>query len=277
VAHASGACKWRTQVAHGPIDFDVEQAMENKAGKNRTGKNSIGFCLLTVVLASCGDQNTDSNVTAPGEEREPKTAALEAGADLLQSKAPLRALDAYLDGFHFYSGNMQGQMEAHHYCGHLNEDVIQCVIFDGNEKNAKVMGVEYIVSAKLFTQLPAEEKHLWHSHVHEVKSGQLIAPGIPELAEHELMEKLVGTYGKTWHTWHTDQHHELPIGTPQLMMGFIADGQINEQLVADRDQRFEVSTAENRENRADISSPAIDPDANAWTKGIAIQLEAKRK
>ena len=66
---------------------------------------------------------------------------------------------------------------------------------------------------------------MWHSHVHEVKSGQLIAPGIPEIAEHELMEKLVGTYGKTFHTWHTDMQHELPVGVPQVMMGFTADNQ----------------------------------------------------
>lgn len=155
--------------------------------------------------------------------------------------------------------------------------VIQCVIFDGNEEKAKVTGVEYIVTAKLFAQLPAEEKHLWHSHVHEVKSGALIAPGIPEVAEHELMEKLVNTYGKTWHTWHTDQQHDLPIGAPQLMMGFTADGQLNETLRTDRDQRFDVSSAKKRENRADIPSPQIDPDADAWQKGVTMQLETKKR
>ncbi len=82
-------------------------------------------------------------------------------------------------------------MEAHHYCAILNEDLIQCVIYDGNAKAAKLMGVEYVLSARLFATLPESEKSLWHSHVHEVKSGQLIAPGIPDMAEHELMEKLV--------------------------------------------------------------------------------------
>ena len=72
-------------------------------------------------------------------------------------------------------------------------------------QDAKLTGVEYIISKALFSQLPAEEKHLWHSHVHEVRSGQLIAPGLPEPAEHELMETIASTYGKTWHTWDTDQ------------------------------------------------------------------------
>jgi hypothetical protein len=236
-------------------------------------------CLLgtvsCIVAAGCGGENTASNVTSPGAEESAKTRALEAGADLLQDKAPLRSLNAYLDGFHFYNGNLQGQMEAHHYCGHLNEDLIQCVIFDGNDESAKVMGVEYIVTRALFEKLPTEEKQLWHSHVHEVRSGQLIAPGIPEVAERELMEKIAGTYGKTWHTWHTDRQLELPVGTPMLMMGFTQDGQLDEQRVAERDRRFGVSSAKNRETRADIEYPPIDPDADAWQKGVVVQLELR--
>jgi Protein of unknown function (DUF1264) len=168
-------------------------------------------------------------------------------------------------------------MEAHHYCGHLNEDLIQCVIYDGNVAQAKLMGVEYIISKQLFAGLPPEEKHLWHSHVHEVRSGQLIAPGIPEAAEHELMEKIAATYGKTWHTWHTDQQQQLPVGTPMLMMGFTADGQLEPQKVAERDARFEVSSAEKRQKRADIVYPPIDPGADAWQQHVVIQLQAAQQ
>lgn len=233
-----------------------------------TKLSMLSLCLL----AGCGGENTDSNVVAPGAPETAKTQALEAGANLLQDKAPLRVLNAYLNGFHFYSGRPDAQMEAHHYCGHVNEDVIQCVIFDGNQESAKIMGVEYIVTRKLFDALPAEEKHLWHSHVHEVRSGQLIAPGIPEIAERELMEKIAGTYGKTWHTWHTDRRDALPLGPPMLMMGFTKDGQADAAMVADRDRRFDVSSEENRRERADIAYPAIDAEADAWQKGIAPQV-----
>lgn len=232
--------------------------------------------LACAALGGCGGENTGSNVAAPGTEESAKTRLLEGGADLMQDKTPLAALNAYLDGFHFYNGRMQGQMEAHHYCGHLNEDVIQCVIFDGNDEDAKLMGVEYIVTAALFAGLPPEEKHLWHSHVHEVRSGALIAPGIPELAERELMTKIAGTYGKTWHTWHTDQQRDLPLGSPMLMMGFTADGQLDEQLISERDRRFDVSSAELRRKRADIPYPQIDADADAWSKGIVMQLQMSR-
>jgi len=231
----------------------------------------------TAILTGCGGQDSSSNVTAPGSEPTAKTKLLESGAEILQAKAPLDELNAYLDGFHFYSGNMQAQMEAHHYCGHLNEDMIQCVIFDGNDKDAKLMGVEYIVTPKVFATLPPEEKHLWHSHVYEVQSGSLVAPGIPEIVERELMTKIAGTYGKTWHTWHTDAQNEVPLGTPMLMMGFTADGQANEQMIARRDQRMNLSSEELRRRRADIPYPAIDPDADAWSKGIVMQLRIEQQ
>ena len=228
--------------------------------------------LAASLLCACGAKNTESPVTPPGAQTTVTTTLLDKGAALLQSRPPLQALNAYLDGFHFYNGNIRAQMEAHHYCAILNEEVIQCVIYDGNVADAKIMGVEYIVSGNLFRQLPEAEQALWHSHVHEVRSGQLIAPGIPQAAEHELMSRLVGTYGKTWHTWHTDLDKRLPMGVPQLMMGFTADGQADAAMIAERDARFGIRSAETRSQRADIAAPPIAPGADAWQHGKVIQL-----
>jgi hypothetical protein len=58
-----------------------------------------------------------------------------------------------------------------------------------------------------------------------------------------------------------------------LMMGFTRDGQADAKMVADRDARFEVSSEENRRDRADIEYPAIDPEADAWQKGIVLEIE----
>jgi hypothetical protein len=229
--------------------------------------------LVPLVISACAGGNTASNVDAPGKPTSSSTQVLDTGADLAQSRPPIDALNAYLDGFHFYNGQMKSQMEAHHYCSILNDEVIQCVIYDGNVKDAKLMGVEYIISEQLFAKLPASEKSLWHSHVHEVKSGQLIAPGIPAAAEHALMNKLVHTYGKTWHTWHTDLDKNLPLGVPQLMMGFTADGQIDPALVHKRDARFGVNSADKKKARADIPAPPVDSGADAWTKGAPYQIK----
>lgn len=225
----------------------------------------VAICLS--MMLGCGGNNTESNVDAPGADKSAKSKVLDAGADLIQSAPPLKKINAYLDGFHFYNGNIGAQMEAHHYVSQLNEDVYQAVIYDGNGEDAKLMGVEYIITERLFKTLDDEEKKLWHSHHHEVKSGTLIAPGLPDIAEYELMEKLVSTYGKTIHTWHTDQEFQLPIGSPMIMMGFTKDGQLDPKLLEERDRRFNVSSAEKKKQRTDIPMPDVDPLANAWEKG----------
>lgn len=68
--------------------------------------------------------------------------------------------------FFVSSDQIDRQLIAHHYCSHLNQDMRQCVIYDSDEPNAKLIGIEYIISAKLFAGLPDEEKKLWHSHIH---------------------------------------------------------------------------------------------------------------
>lgn len=229
--------------------------------------------ILALFVAACVGSHSPSPVNAPGAATSSKTAVLEAGAALLQGKAPVDALNIYLDGFHFYNGQIEAQVEAHHFCSVINEDMNQCVIFDGNTKDAKIMGVEYIISKQLFETLSTDEKALWHSHVHEVKSGQLVAPGIPQQAEHALMEKIIGTYGKTWHTWHIDKKQTLPVGHPLLMMGFTADGQAQTDLVKLRDQRLKMQSGDKRRDRANIVAPPIAPGADAWQQGHILQLE----
>lgn len=83
-------------------------------------------------LAGCGANNTPPQTPIPGEKTSAKLRTLETGAAAIQSRPPVDAISTYLDGFHFYSGDKNGQMEAHHYVTVLNEDVMQAVIYDGN-------------------------------------------------------------------------------------------------------------------------------------------------
>ena len=203
-----------------------------------------------------------------------KGGVLEPGAQLLRGEAPLAAIGEHVCGLHFYSGDINRQVMAQHYCSHVSRGVRQCVIYDSDKKHARLVGIEYIISAELFAALPAEEKKLWHSHVYEVKSGQLIAPRISEAAEKEVMRGLIGTYGKTWYTWQVDRGDQVPLGIPQLLMAFTADGQADPRLLAACDREYGISAEERKKNRADIDAPGIQPGADVWQKGGAIQLQA---
>lgn len=63
------------------------------------------------------------------------------------------------------------------------------------------------------------------------------------------------------------------MGSPMIMMAFTKDGQINSDLLAERDKRFNISTQKKKENRSDIPMPQVDPLANAWEKGEIRQLQ----
>ncbi|MEW6251261.1 MAG: OBAP family protein [Planctomycetota bacterium] len=240
----------------------------------------VGGAIAVSILAMAGlyfwrrayTRTTVPGRPLPGRAKRTGIRALEAGAALFQGRWPLSAINLYLDGFHFYADDMGHQVEAHHYCAQLNEDVAQCVIYDGNTPAAHLIGVEYIISERLFRQLPEDEKKLWHSHRYEVTGGLTIAPGLPRAAEHQLMQTIGTTYGKIWHTWDST-HDVLPLGIPKLMMAFTAPGQLNPELARDRDDRFGISSAALRKHRADLHYPPVTDGADAWQHGEVPQLD----
>lgn len=62
---------------------------------------------------------------------------------VLQRKYPVEAMSTYLNGFHMYADEVGRQVEATHFCIHLRHDLHQCVIFDRNAADARLIGIEY--------------------------------------------------------------------------------------------------------------------------------------
>lgn len=195
----------------------------------------------------------------PGGKKTLQLAVLETGARLLQESTPLKDFDIYVVGFHCAKQMPDMQMEAHHYCKQVNEDFLQCVVFDGNTENANLIGIEFIISEALYDQLPRAEQSYWHPHNYEILSGGLVAPGLPAVAEKAMLKLLMNSYGKTWHFWHTGRHdgkgmpgHALPTGDAVLMWSFNRDGEMDPALLADSNEQLDVDSAEKRAQRQDL-------------------------
>lgn len=215
------------------------------------------YLLLAGTLLLAGCTGTKGPAVQPaGSDTSAKTDVLKTGAKVMQKDSPLDPMDVYVVGFHPMKDQPEHQMEAHHFCRQATEDFAQCALFDGNSRDANLNGIEYIISERLFETLPADEKQLWHPHNGEILSGQLIAPGIPQVAEKELMRMKMNSYGKTWHTWATDQGHKVPLGLPMLAWSFSRDGEIKPGLAEARDKRLGTNTSEKRKERQDLVSHA---------------------
>ena len=207
-----------------------------------------------------------------GEPKTLKRALLEAGADLLQDMTPVKQFDIYVVGFHPAKHNPAMQMEAHHYCHRVNDDFLQCVLFDGNTEDANLIGIEYIISERLFGSLPPEEQAFWHPHNYEILSGSLVAPGLPDVAEKAFLKLLMNSYGKTWHLWHTRHDlgpgDRLPLGDPELMWSFNRDGEMDERLRRRRDEQLQINSEEKRHDRQDLVGLAHAQQGVDALKGV---------
>lgn len=222
---------------------------------------------LACLQAGCsGHGESGPSAKPPGRAESARTNVLEAGAKALQDNGPLAKLDVVLVGFHPLRDEPLHQMEAHHYCRQVNQDFAQCVLFDGNTAEANLNGIEYIVSERLYRQLPAEERAFWHPHNGEILSGQLVAPNLPLAAEHALMRDKINSYGKTFHTWSTGKKHgtRLPLGPPRLAWSFSREGELDPALLAARDRRFDMDSRERARSRADLV-PLAKPQAGVDT------------
>jgi hypothetical protein len=165
----------------------------------------------------------------------------------------------HLCAFHIAKKNPSFQVEAHHYCAPVNDELHQCVVFDSNGKNARVLGIEYIISDALYDKLPDTEKKYWHPHTYEILSGELVAPALSPEEELKLMGGILRTWGKTWHTW-PDPKTAVPLGEPLLMWSTSKDGQLAAEFLAKRDKDFGISTPQIRRRRSGLGRvPQIDP------------------
>jgi hypothetical protein len=177
----------------------------------------------------------------------------------LSHSTPMDGIHLYLCGVHLVKENPKIQVVTHHYCS-AHGEVHQCLLYDTTDKNARLIGVEYIISDERYRALPAEEKKYWHPHTYEVMSGILVAPKMRPEEETGLVKSLLPTWGKTWQTW-PDLAMDIPMGTPLLMWAVTGDGQLSDQTIERLEKDCRVSVAKIREARKqslDYPVPCVD-------------------
>jgi Protein of unknown function (DUF1264) len=91
---------------------------------------------------------------------------------------------------------------AYHYCKPVNDDLVaQCLLYDSTGPDARLIGVEYLVSAEIYSKMPADEQIYWHDHKYEVDAGLLKSLTQSGADEKATLAKVRTLYGKVFHTW----------------------------------------------------------------------------
>jgi hypothetical protein len=193
---------------------------------------------------------------------------------VLYAHPDLDKFSVFIDGFRFESGSFCNQVESRHYCNQINSHLLQCVILDKNA--SRLMGVEFIVDRETFLSFDANEKLLWHSNTFEVKSALMVAPQLSENDQAILFQSLTSTYGKTFIVWDLFKNPEWPKGIPELFMGFTDDGQLDPQLLQQRDTKFGIDSNLLKQNRSLLQSQPIVKGADSWMRGVVQQFQIEQ-
>ncbi|MDR3633531.1 MAG: DUF1264 domain-containing protein [Isosphaeraceae bacterium] len=104
-------------------------------------------------------------------------------------------------GVHLQKDRPSNVQVAYHYCKPLNDDVSQCLLYDGTGPDARLIGVEYLVSDEVFRTMPAEEQAYWHDHEYEVDAGLIRSLTQRGAEEKQTLAKVRTLHGKIFHTW----------------------------------------------------------------------------
>jgi Protein of unknown function (DUF1264) len=84
---------------------------------------------------------TGSKPTPPGEPTTLGSKVLDKGASMLQSLKPVKEMKQHICTFALYGHDLSRQIETHHYVARLNQDVLQCAVYDSDKPKAKLIGM----------------------------------------------------------------------------------------------------------------------------------------
>src|SRR5262249_45070419 len=103
------------------------------------------------------------------------------------AESPMSVPHAHFCGIHMAKNNPKFQIITEHYCCQAGEGLHQCLLYDSTGANARLIGIEYIVTDDIFRKFPDKEKKYWHPHTYEVLGGGLTAPEMSEDEENKFM------------------------------------------------------------------------------------------
>lgn len=115
---------------------------------------------------------------------------------------PLSGYTIHITAPHIMDGEVIGPF--HHYCKPINDDIIQCILFDSTDPNARLAEVEYMVSKELVSKVIPKWSHSknWHDHKQEIETGRVVIlnPTDPK-EQKDLVDYVSKTDGIIFHLW----------------------------------------------------------------------------
>ena len=148
-------------------------------------------------------------------------------------------------GVHLLKDLPEHHQVAYHYCKPVSDDLSQCVLYDGTGPDARLIGIEYLVSDAVYQKMPTEEKAFWHDHKYEVDSGLLKSLTQTGEEEKKTLAAVRTLWGKVFHTWATGKSY--PSGPPRLFWAVTGE----QPFVLQTDARLPIELDKRRAQKSE--------------------------
>lgn len=126
------------------------------------------------------------------------------------AKSPVDGYDIHVQAPHMMADGTFGG-PYHHYCKGISDKILQCLLFESTDANAKLVAIEYFVAKDLTRKLPLIQWHRYfHDHKVEIATGRVQVLEPADKAK-EIAEAASKTDGVIYHLWQKGQ--EFPDGT----------------------------------------------------------------
>ena len=121
-------------------------------------------------MASSDDKPVPTPASAggapPGQPTTVASKVLDMGAAAMQSLQPVKQVKQHVCTFALYAHDPKRQLETHHYVSRLNQDFLQCAVYDSDAADARLIGAPPRRPCSLFTS-PVKKivVSFWHPHL----------------------------------------------------------------------------------------------------------------
>lgn len=177
---------------------------------------------LSLIVLACGpaplaNDGGQPNISPPTGMAAKDPVGDDSAARIPQSTAaqgrvrPSDGFSLHVDAKHHFPANPD--MIAHHWCKPVR-GMTQCLLFDGDGEDARVVGAEMIVSPQAYQGLSEREQARWHYHKTEIPKVEATLPDLSEDEAAVVVKSLEETYGKVFILF--DPAGDAPEGLPTV-------------------------------------------------------------
>lgn len=127
------------------LNVSISQASLKKALPTFKISESQLVVHQSISMAGVVAQGTGTGEQIPpGKSMSVEQQVLDKGAQMLQSLTPIKQISQHVCTFAIYSHEMNRQIETHHFVTRLNQDFLQCAVYDSDQPHARLIGILYV-------------------------------------------------------------------------------------------------------------------------------------